>query len=234
MKFVVFDIWGRKAHFRPHYATTSPITLPFPPQSTIIGIIGAILGLEREDNYYLEVLQNTKVGVRILSPIKRITVARTVVNTKNQTWLLVESEHHSPRTILNYQYLLDPKYRIYVHDPNSQILEDLVYRLKNGPVFSLYLGTSECLATHRFVGDVEAVPIWNSDFIEVFTPIRIDNVLDKRIDKGKFVIEDVVIKMHPGRKSEYRPVIYSLDLTPIVARVKEAYYIPGDGYITTF
>ena len=53
MKILVFDIWGEYAHFKKIYATTSALSYVVPPKTSIYGYIGAILGLEKEDNIYL-------------------------------------------------------------------------------------------------------------------------------------------------------------------------------------
>lgn len=49
-KMLVFDVWGDYAHFRRFYTTTSPLSFPIPPRTALCGLIGAIIGLEKEGN----------------------------------------------------------------------------------------------------------------------------------------------------------------------------------------
>ncbi|RMG82383.1 MAG: CRISPR-associated protein Cas5, partial [Bacteroidetes bacterium] len=47
-KLLVFDISGEYGHFRKFNTTTSPLTYSFPPLPALAGLLGAILGIERE------------------------------------------------------------------------------------------------------------------------------------------------------------------------------------------
>ena len=53
---LIFDIQGEYGHFRKYNTTTSPLTYSIPTSTAIAGILGAILGMEREirDGVYPE------------------------------------------------------------------------------------------------------------------------------------------------------------------------------------
>jgi CRISPR-associated protein Cas5h len=63
MKLLQFDIYGRLAHFRKFYSNVTSLSYYFPPRNTIIGMIGSILGMQR-DSYY-GILSDNKLGVAI-------------------------------------------------------------------------------------------------------------------------------------------------------------------------
>ena len=47
-KLLVFDIGSEYGHFRKFNTTTSPLTYSIPTRPAITGLLGAILGIERE------------------------------------------------------------------------------------------------------------------------------------------------------------------------------------------
>ena len=47
-EILIFDISSEYGHFRKFNTTTSPLTYSIPTRTAVVGIIGAILGLERE------------------------------------------------------------------------------------------------------------------------------------------------------------------------------------------
>ena len=55
-EILIFDIQSEYGHFRKYNTTTSPLTYSIPTRTAIAGILGAILGMERElrDGVYPE------------------------------------------------------------------------------------------------------------------------------------------------------------------------------------
>lgn len=71
MEIISLDVGGKFAHFRKYYANNTALSYSLPPRTTVMGMIAAILGRER-DSYYEELAsENIKIGIRILSPIKK-------------------------------------------------------------------------------------------------------------------------------------------------------------------
>ena len=48
MKCLVFDIKGDYGHFKKYYTTSSPLTFSI-PRTTVSGMIGALIGLDKEE-----------------------------------------------------------------------------------------------------------------------------------------------------------------------------------------
>ncbi len=71
MEIISLDIGGKFAHFRKYYANNTALSYTIPPRTTMMGMLAAILGRER-DSYYEELAsEKIKLGVRILSPLKK-------------------------------------------------------------------------------------------------------------------------------------------------------------------
>ena len=71
MKIIAFDICGKMAHFRKYYANNTALSYTIPPRTTLMGIVAAILGRER-DSYYNDLSSNhLRIGVRALNPMKK-------------------------------------------------------------------------------------------------------------------------------------------------------------------
>lgn len=64
MKIIIFELWGKFAHFRKFYTNSSSLSYSVPPRTTIEGIIAAILGYERDSYYEKFNPDNLYVAVR--------------------------------------------------------------------------------------------------------------------------------------------------------------------------
>ncbi|MCK4260846.1 MAG: type I-B CRISPR-associated protein Cas5 [Halanaerobiales bacterium] len=213
-KTLVFDIWADYAHFKKYFTTTSPLTFSIPPKTVIYGILGAIIGLEKDE--YLEYFQNEcKVGIQILNPIKKVRIGLNLIDTKKAKgigWNRIEQ-----RTQIRTEFLKDPKYRLYIAHDNLKIYEALKkYIQTHKSVFTVSLGLSECLANFRYVGEEEVERIQgNDEFVEVVTSFRIDDGNVKKGDinfdeSGKeYFLDKVAIEMKPDREVvDYGQVLF--------------------------
>lgn len=185
-KLLAFDIWGDYAYFRRGYTTTSTVSFPFPSRTTVSGLISSILGFERDSYYDIFNEENSKIGINILNPIKKVRFNLNYINTK-LGFYLYDINSDGLRTQVRAEFLKDPKFRIYVALNDNKIMENLFDLLHNHQsVYTPYLGISECIANFKLVGD---------DFFaiekEFSENVQIDSVLLK--DDSKIIIE-------PGKK----------------------------------
>lgn len=71
MEILSFDISGKFAHFRKFYSSSTALSFSLPPRTTIIGILAAILGRDK-DSYYEEFSSDKiRIGISIRSKIKK-------------------------------------------------------------------------------------------------------------------------------------------------------------------
>ncbi|MGC9123494.1 MAG: type I-B CRISPR-associated protein Cas5b [Thermoplasmata archaeon] len=146
MEFVAFEIWSDYAHFRKGYTTTSPLTYQIPSRTALSGIIAAILGLPR-DSYYDELLneKNSAIALQILKPIKKVSINRNLVDTKSGFWGIEKPLVR--RTQIVYEYIKEPKYRLFVWLSNNEKFEELKKAvMERKTVYTIYMGTSEHIA----------------------------------------------------------------------------------------
>lgn len=71
MEILSFDISGKFAHFRKYYANNTAMTYSLPPRTTIIGIIAGAMGLDKNSYYEIFASENLRIGINILSSIKK-------------------------------------------------------------------------------------------------------------------------------------------------------------------
>lgn len=153
MNLIVFDIWGDYAYFRRGYTTTSTLTYPFPSRTTIAGFIASILGYPRNSYYDLFQKENSKIGLKIINPIKKTRINLNYINTKNNMLLLSEIKGNGKRTQVPAEFLKNVKYRIYLSLDDEEIMNKLYNTLKeHKSVYTPYLGITECLANFSLVG----------------------------------------------------------------------------------
>lgn len=208
-KLIAFDIWGDYAYFRRGYTSTSTITYPFPSRTTIAGLVSGILGLEKDSYHDIFNEENSKLGLRILNPIKKININLNYVNTKEG--FLLSDIKSNPRVQVQAEFLKDVKYRIYVSLNDDKLMEDLFNNLKSHKsVFTPCLGISECIADFKLAYDeILELSISNMDNIEI------DSVILK--DTGDLIIE-------PGKKYGIIKSPGFMNSERIVSKFLEYYY----------
>ena len=144
----VFDISSDRAMFRKPYTTTSSVSYPFPPPSTVAGILSAILGYKNGSNrkgYYSkfwEKMKDTQIAIKINKNIRWETRALNFWNTKDAK--------NNPRVQIKHQFVKKPGYRIFV---KGQIEEPLAGSLENRQYhFTPYLGVAYAIADIEYLG----------------------------------------------------------------------------------
>jgi CRISPR-associated protein Cas5h len=225
-KFLIFDIWGDYAHFKKFYTTSSPLTFSIPPRTAIIGLISAIIGIDKDE--YLDIMtkDKAKIAVRIINPIKKIRMTQNLINTKDDYWVPVKRGTHEPRTQIRFEYLKDPRFRIYFQHVDTEIYESLKQNLKNHKsVYTPCLGTSELIADFMFISESTILEELNSnEFLDIHSVIPLDKEIKINFESGKkYFKERIPIEMKPGRiVTEYKEVLYEIEGKTINAMIKSA------------
>lgn len=226
---VVFDIWGELGHFRRFFTTSSPLTFSFPPPTAVRGIVGAILGLRKEE--YIGVTNGLDVGVSILSPVKKQRFGLNFIFTKGsrgfEPTLFRDRKgdvNKTLRTQVQVEFLKDPKFRVYVSG-SEEVIGELHSLLKNHRTnYTVSLGLSECLADFSLVGRfrAEKAEVRNS----VNSVIPVENVLDIDFRAGKVMKERVPSAMNENRESiEFKDVIFNPEGKPLKGRFENIWEI---------
>ncbi|NKQ39816.1 MAG: type I-B CRISPR-associated protein Cas5 [Methanosarcinales archaeon] len=230
-KVVVFDIWGDYAHFRRFYTTTSPLTFPIPPRTALCGLIGAMIGLEKENNEYLQFFTIDKafIGLRLLSPVKKVIIAENLIHTKKAKGigmnLIVE------RCQIRFEFLKDPKYRIYFYHTDK----DLYKKMKNNlechkSVYTPCFGLSENIANFKFINEFKIeTKIADEKYIQIHSILSAEKIADK--DGIKFNLDDeffsirVPMELNTERiVTKYSDILFEKNGRPIEAKLISRYW----------
>ena len=71
MELISFEMLGKFAHFRKFHANNTAMTYSLPPRTSIMGMLGAVMGIEKGG--YHEILNSEKlnIGIQVMTPIKK-------------------------------------------------------------------------------------------------------------------------------------------------------------------
>ena len=178
-KVIIFDIWGNYAHFRKPYTTTSPLTYSIPSRTVLTGIIGAIMGIEKEKNNETLNYSKCNLSLKILNPIKKVLINQNLINTKTAK-MMSRMESTGGRTQIRFEKLKDVKYRIYIEIFNEEMHKELLNKLiEHSPVYTPSFGISEDLANFSFIGEVNYKV--NKGDIELDSVLNMENVTPQNI-----------------------------------------------------
>jgi len=185
-KLLVFDIAAEYGHFRKFNTTSSPLTYAFPPRPTIAGLLGAILGIERETSggvfadgvipvNELFDIDKSRIALQIIDPIKKTQIGFNLLNTKNNSSFF----NITNRTQVEYELLKNPKYRLFVWHEEEAIYNNLKERLVLGNHhFTPYLGLAQMTAKVSFVDECPFEIRSNADFIDCLSVLNTDYLVD--------------------------------------------------------
>lgn len=225
-EFLIFDIWGDFAHFRKYYTTSSPLSFSIPPRTAVIGLISAIIGFGKDEYLGKMTKDKADVAIRIMNPIRKLRITQNLINTKGGYWIPIKKSGHEPRTQIRFEYLKNPKYRIYFHHKDKEInskLED--YLANHRSFYTPYLGISELIADFAFVSKARVDQVLSDTVVDIYSVVPLDVVeASNLLQPGKKYFKDrIPCEMHPERiVTEYREVLYEIEGKPISAKVNNA------------
>lgn len=162
---IIFDLTGAFAMFRKFYTNSSSLSYPFPPRTTVGGLIAGLLGYERDS--YSEDLgpERCDIAVSVRVPVRRVMQTVNYVMTEGNVW----TKHAGGFDGTGDNPLPTPvewvfptlgetklRYRVFVHHRDSAFAEHLSGTLRDGAhVYPPYLGMSECLGQVEHIATLE-------------------------------------------------------------------------------
>lgn len=175
MKGLILQLKGEYASFRPYDTTSIIDTYFFPPKSSIIGMVGAALGLAEDElvGYY----ERIKVGIKIvqmpetfddLTRIWKVSEA-----TKDSKWIYLQENKAYTYDELRRKvapvireiyvvvkrFLHRPEFLIYLSSSDDELIGEIEKKIKD-PVYPISLGDSDslfCPSDMDFCTEVERV-----------------------------------------------------------------------------
>lgn len=226
MRTIIFDISGAYGHFRKPYAPASPVSYPFPPPPTVLGIMGAITGMGKDEYHKRLGWDKVRIGIRILNPIHVFRATVNLVNTKAD-WYYIKSRIQIP-----YEFLKNPAFRIYIAGLPEDIADLLGSLLVDGKtVYTPGLGLAQCIADVAFVADTKACPAPRAESTFSVIPIGDSTVIEYEAGR-RYERVRIATRMDPERTvHEYCQAVTALDANPakpVTVRGSDLYEVNGE------
>lgn len=145
MKGLSFEVEGLYfVCFRKPTSTSTILTYPLPPFTTIRGFLANALGWD-QDSYYLELrgdtrnlLYDLRIGIEVIEPGELSAELAKVLKLIPRT---TGYQRSFPSAPMHREFLVQPRYRIYLAAEDS-IIEEIAAALAD-PERPLYLGQSD-------------------------------------------------------------------------------------------
>ena len=159
---IIFDLTGAQAVFRKFYTNSSSLSYPFPPRTTLAGLIAGLMGYERDTYADDLALERCSIALCIRVPVRQVmqTVNYVLTESKGTVWSKntagFDGSAGGIQIPVEFIYPALPHtqlhYRVYVTHQDAAWLATLEKILKTEVwVYPPYLGMSECLAQVRYV-----------------------------------------------------------------------------------
>jgi CRISPR-associated protein Cas5 subtype I-B len=142
MKGVLFELKGNWGHFRKPETNNNPLTHDFITKTALIGLIGAVLGIEREEmkELFPQLSEDLLYGVCVKKAVKKESWAFTLR-------YVVDLLQKAPKQM---EFLKNPENTIALalkNENSSAIFDDFVFAIQNDEAqFTPVLGLHNCPA----------------------------------------------------------------------------------------
>lgn len=203
MEVLCFKISGKLAHFRKYYANNTAFSFSIPPRTTLMGIVAATMGWERDSYYEKLASEDIHFGVRVLSPLKKSFHRLNFLSIKKlgdlskklssdfrgeggriQTPFEVVSGWDLPKDEVAYQIFITPT------ADGKDVFEEIKNHFVNShPVFNITLGVANFGA---YISDVVLCDAvidagFNSEnYSFVHSAIPANHIEDLKFDRNDF------------------------------------------------
>ncbi len=249
-KIIIFDIKSDFGHFRKYNTTTSPLTYPIPSRTAAVGILGAILGIERElrKNKFkqgqtpLQELfnkQQAHIAIKLMNKVKTLNQGFNLINTKNTWYDLTARKNKEPRTQINFELLKDPYFRFFVSLEDEHYFKTLEEKLRNKQThFTVSMGLAQFLADIEFIETSDAIfkENKNQEYVEIISAINMKYLYEDepvKFDYQAFYsVNTMPLEMLGTREvTEYGEILIEKNAKTILAKPKFYYKVENHGNI---
>ncbi len=224
MKYIVFDVRADFAQFKKPFTTMSPQTFAIPTGTAVVGMISAIVGLDKKNywQYFPEDYYQLALGVR--KPIKKVVIPINILKTTLIRHFSRFKEHK--RTTM--EFIKDGEFRIWFSwNDNDHFLKLIDYIKNHETHYTLSLGLAWNLADYKFVG------LFNGDkrsgnqhSVEINSVIRKDLVDEISFKERVIYSTKIPVRMKPDgsrQVEQYSDYLFDTNGKNLFARVKEYY-----------
>ena len=218
MKCLVFKVRGDYARFRKSYTTTSALTYLLIHPVAGRGLIGAMLGIDREMLY--EKTKDIEVSIQVINQVRKDMQSFNLVNMKANDKIF--------RFPSNVEFLRNVEYRIFIKT-DDKILYEIDNCIKKGEyIFTPYLGSSEHIAKIEYEGiyNCEKLNMGNHKVISAI-PLN-KNKIDFGDSDILLMTDNIPTKRDINREYiEYKKVIFATNENTINVETENCYKVGG-------
>lgn len=161
MKGFQLIIEGNWGHFKKPETNNNPLSHDLITKTALIGLIGAVLGIEREDmkSKFPQLSEDLLYGVQLLNPVKKIS------------WGFTSRKANSPTaegTPKYFEFLKNPKFLVSIAlkgDHSNSIFEEFKLSIKEEQaIYPPVLGWHNCPANLQWESEGDFSEIKNGTF----------------------------------------------------------------------
>ncbi|MCF7794324.1 MAG: type I-B CRISPR-associated protein Cas5b [Candidatus Cloacimonetes bacterium] len=232
MNFVVFDIWADYAQFKKPFTTMSPQTFSIPTGTAIVGLISAIVGLDKNEywKYFPEGSFQMAVGVREV--VKKVVIPINTLKTTSPKHFY-RFEQHKQTTM---EFIKDGKFRVWFAWDDVEHFLQLVANLKNHEsYYTVSLGLAWNIADFKYVGLFEGKSSERkNDFIEICSTIPkrlIGENEEIDFENRKIFINNIPVRMKSDNSrivEHYDEYLFDSDGNGIRAKMGNVLKVGGE------
>lgn len=148
MKGFQLEIKGNWGHFKRPETNNNPLSHDLITKTALIGMIGAVLGIERQKmkSLFPQLSEDLLYGVQLLHPVKKISWGFTSHTAINPT---------AAGTPKYFEFLREPDFLVSValkNDRSKDLYDCFVESVKNGnTIYTPVLGWHNCPAELKFI-----------------------------------------------------------------------------------
>ena len=233
MRCTIFEYSGRFAHFLRAEANASAPSYPLPPRTVLLGLTGAVLGLEKDTAQDL-----LRDGMFAVAGGAACTHWHSTKLRKKPPASLPctvtqksrGSQKDELNTIICQEWLIKPKYRVWavLPEPHGQEFEQRIRERRWH--FTPCLGLSEMFADLALLASEEAIPLdtGEHDVLGVMRRSQVDIRLDEACERGVGVQSLRMPRdVTPGRSFTHEAYFRELRSAPVPVRTRHAWQV-GD------
>lgn len=174
---VAFEYYARFGHFLCAEASASGLSYPVPSRTALLGLVGAVLGLEKDSPQ--ELLTEAKFAVGGVKPTTHWHTAKFRKDPPDKLSSTVRSgakgtSKYERATLPAQEWLFNPSYIVIAHLPEPYHSE-FVRRLKTKEYYyTPCMGLSEMVAQLDFIAEGIAERIGEEEMVNSSTLVRTD------------------------------------------------------------
>lgn len=200
IKLTIFDVQGFFGFFRKHFSTTSSLSYSFPPRTSIIGIIAAILGFERDTYYSLFPSETCKIALQMRASVRYATNTVNYLMTDKPLTLKKlrgiggQMPTHVEMLLSGERDLSQLCYRIFFNHEDEKLQDEITEHIRERRFsYPPSLGSANNIAELKYVDLVKAEVYKPTGEVNVHTVVPVSVLKNLRPQEGtKISIEELV------------------------------------------